>query len=181
MWGRRAGFATLIRIILEQQVSLASARAIYKRLQSETGRVTPASILDLSDRGFRNAGLTRQKTAFCRATAEAIVNGNLDLRSLRRRSDAEARAMLLRVKGVGPWTADIFLLMALKRPDVWPVGDLALDQAVAELKKLRSPATRERSQKIARQWSPWRSVAARMLWQAYLMQRRGRKQGKSVD
>ena len=168
LWGRRPGFAALVRIILEQQVSLASARAAYTRLKATAGRVTPYRIARLSDNRIRRAGLTRQKAWYCRNLAQCIVDGKLTLNHLLYFDELTGRSKLLQVPGIGPWTADIYLLMVLRRPDVWPYGDLALAKAAQQVKRLRSSPTQERLKRIARAWAPWRAVAARILWHAYL-------------
>ncbi|MGH7543867.1 MAG: DNA-3-methyladenine glycosylase family protein [Gemmatimonadota bacterium] len=168
LWARRPGFSTLVRIILEQQVSLRSARAAYARLQTAAGRVTPARVASISERDLRAAGLTRQKAAYCRGVATAIVAGGLDLGRLDRLPDDEVRSALVELPGIGPWTADIYLLIALRRPDVWPKGDLALARALQRVKRLRRAPGDDRMSRIARTWSPWRAVAARILWHDYL-------------
>jgi DNA-3-methyladenine glycosylase II len=168
MWVRPPGFATLIQIILEQQVSLASARAVYAKLQQGIGRPTPSRFLELDDAQLRACGFSRQKTGYCRGLAEAAVNGNLRLGGLSRLDDDAVRAALVQIKGIGNWTADIYLLMALRRSDVWPLGDLALDNALLEVKRLRKRPTEKRLASITRPWSPWRSVAARVCWHHYL-------------
>ncbi|MGH7571675.1 MAG: DNA-3-methyladenine glycosylase family protein [Gemmatimonadota bacterium] len=168
LWARRPGFATLVRIILEQQVSLSSAAAAYGRLQAVTGRVTPSRVAAVSERRLRAAGLTRQKAAYCRGLAAAIVARDLDLSRLGQLPDDEVRSMLLEVPGIGPWTADIYLLIALRRPDVWPCGDLALARAIQRVKRLRKIPSDQRMSGIARQWAPWRAAAARILWHFYL-------------
>jgi DNA-3-methyladenine glycosylase II len=173
LWARRPGYATLVRIILEQQVSLASAAAAYRRLLDVAGEVTPASVLATGVARLRRAGLTRQKAGYCHAIARAVVDGRLDLRGIGRLPDAEARAALIATPGVGPWTADIYLLMAMRRPDVWPHGDLALAKAVMQVKKLRRLPSYDRLTRLAEQWSPWRAVAARIAWHHYLSQRNG--------
>jgi DNA-3-methyladenine glycosylase II len=172
LWARPAGFATLVKIILEQQVSLASARAIYARLRAGAGRVAPAPLLALGDRGVRRLGLTRQKTAYVLGLAEAVRDGGLDLDAVAAADDDEARAALVRLKGIGRWTADIYLLMALGRPDVWPTGDIALERTVRLVKRLRAAPSPERIARIAEVWRPHRSVAARMLWHHYLRRAR---------
>ena len=172
LWARRPGFATLVRIILEQQVSLGSAAAAYRRLQTAAGRVTPARVASISEETLRAAGLTRQKAAYCRALARAVVDGRLRLADLGRGSDEKVRSTLIEVPGVGPWTADIYLLMALRRPDVWPTGDLALARALALVKGLSRIPGEPRLSKIARRWAPWRAVAARILWHFYLSSRK---------
>lgn len=168
LWARRPGFSTLIRIILEQQVSLRSAAAAYARLQAAAGRVTPARVAATSERRLRAAGLTRQKAAYCRGLATAVVSGELNLGGLDRRPDDEVRSILVALPGIGPWTADIYLLIALGRPDVWPRGDLALARSLQRVKRLRSAPGEDRMAKIARTWTPWRAVAARVLWHDYL-------------
>lgn len=179
LWSRPAGFPTLVRIILEQQVSLASARSIYRRVSSALGEVTPQRFVRAGEEGLRAQGLTRQKAAYCMAAAGALLDGSLDLGSVATASDAEARASLLRVKGIGPWSADIYLLMALRRPDVWPTGDLALVSAVRRLRRLPRRPTTQRLEAIADRWRPYRSVAARMLWQYYLAERAARSRRSS--
>ena len=172
LWARPPGFATLVRIILEQQVSLASAHAAYSRLQAAAGRVSPGQVAGLSEARLRRSGLTRQKAAYCRQLATRIVDRRLALSHLSRLEDDEARSSLLLVPGIGPWTADIYLLMALRRPDVWPAGDLALAKAAHRVKRLRRCPTEERLRRIASAWAPWRAVAARILWHSYLSSRK---------
>ncbi len=172
LWARPHGFATLVRIILEQQVSLASARALYRRLELEAARVTPDRVAALGAEGLRAAGFTRQKAAYVAALAERVLDGRLRLAALRRAPDEEVRARLLEVPGIGPWTADIYLLMALRRPDVWPPGDLALQRAVGRLEGLDAPVTAEAADEIAARWRPYRATAARILWHGYLAERR---------
>ena len=168
MWSRKPGFPTLIQIILEQQVSLASARAAYDRLQSAVDRLTPETFLGLSDQQLLAIGFSRQKTGYCRGLAEQIHAGRLRLDQFARKNDELAREELLKIRGIGPWTADIYLLMALKRPDIWPVGDLALAQAMQQIKGLESRPETELQLSIAEQWRPWRAVAARIHWHHYL-------------
>ena len=168
LWSRRPGFATLVRIILEQQVSLASAEAAYSRLQSVVGRVTPRRVAATTEAQLREAGLTRQKAAYCGTLARALLTGTLDLAAIAQLRDEAVRAILLQLPGVGPWTADIYLLMALRRTDVWPVGDLALARAAQHVKHLRRLPNSEQLTRMARAWAPWRAVAARILWHSYL-------------
>ncbi len=168
LWAREPGFHTLIHIILEQQVSLASARAAYDRLVAATGRLVPERFLTLDDGELKNVGFSRQKAAYSRELAQAILDGRLDLAGLETLDDAAAKSRLMAVKGIGPWTADIYLLMVLRRPDTWPSGDLALAAAVRRVKRLRSQPTPERLERVGRAWQPWRAVAARILWHYYL-------------
>ena len=135
LWARPAGFVTLIRIILEQQVSLASADAAYRRLRQTLPRITPAGFLRLSGNELRAAGFSRQKTAYCRELAAALADKSLSLHQLNRSDDHEIRRQLTSIKGIGDWTVDIYMLMVLKRPDAWPVGDLALARAAKEIKR----------------------------------------------
>lgn len=168
LWARRPGFSTLIRIILGQQVSLRSAAAAYARLQAVAGRVTPARVASISERELRAAGLTRQKTAYCRGLACAVAAGGLDLGRLDALPDDAVRSALVELPGIGLWTADIYLLMALRRPDVWPSGDLALARALQRVKRLRRAPSDDRMFGIATMWAPWRAVAARILWHFYI-------------
>ena len=168
LWAREPGFGTLVHIILEQQVSLASARAVYEKLTTAADILTPSRFLDFSDRELRGFGFSRQKADYCRGLAKAISEDTLNLDSLRSLSDQEARSQLIEIKGIGPWTADIYLLMALGRSDIWPVGDLALASAMQQVKGLSSLPNEESMDKIASPWKPWRSVAARILWHYYL-------------
>lgn len=168
LWTRPPGFSTLVHIILEQQVSLASAEAAFKRLLALAKPLSPGRFLELDDPRLRAIGFSRQKAAYVRALAHAIMAGELDLGALETMDDDEARAALLEVKGIGPWTADIYLLMALRRPDVWPVGDLALAVAAQRIKGLGSRPTARQLEALGVPWRPWRAVAARVLWHAYL-------------
>ena len=168
VWGRRPGFATLVRIILEQQVSLSAARTLYRRLQSSVGDVTPHTVHGLQVAGLRQLGLTRQKSGYCHGLAERMLSGALDLGAVARSPDDMGRGMLLAVPGLGPWSVDVYYLMALRRPDIWPDGDLALAAALREVKGLRTLPSREQQQALAETWAPWRSVAARILWAHYL-------------
>ena len=171
-WVRDPRFGTLILIILEQQVSLASARAAYVRLEKELGRVSPAGLLTLNDAQLKRIGFSRQKMRYTRLLADAITKRRLRLPALGRMADEEARRTLLELKGIGPWSADIYLLMALRRPDVWPCGDLALAVATRDVKRLRSIPGPQRLNQIGKAWQPWRAVAARILWHHYLSNRR---------
>jgi DNA-3-methyladenine glycosylase II len=168
LWGREPGFATLVRIILEQQVSLASADAMYRRLSNAIEPIVPESIIDAGALHLRSFGVTRQKAAYFINLAEAIQAGALDLHALDKESDEAAIEQLVAVKGVGPWTAKIYLLMVLRRPDVWPVGDVALATAVKNLRGLQSRPTQPELTEIAKAWRPHRATAARMLWHYYL-------------
>lgn len=168
LWQREPTFATLIHIILEQQVSLASARAAFDRLKKKTGEITPAKLLELDEGEMRACYFSRQKTVYARELARAVLSGELRLEELSGLPDEEVRTKLTRIKGIGPWTADIFLLMALLRPDVMPRGDLALHAAWQRIKMLPRRPTADEFIRRADRWKPLRSVAARLLWHFYL-------------
>jgi len=168
MWDREPGFPTLVHIILEQQVSLASARSCFDKLLTAVGELTPESLLELDDDTLKRVGFSRQKTEYVRILADALDDGELDLDDLADLPDEEIRERLMHLKGIGRWTADIYLLMALGRPDVWPVGDLALVSAATRIKKLDARPSPEEFEKLGDAWRPWRSVAARLLWHHYL-------------
>lgn len=171
LWERKPCFSTLIHIILEQQVSLASAMAMYRRLLAKLVPFTPDRFLEVGSSYLRSLGVTRQKAAYCINVAEAILGDRLDLRAVSRMDDLTAVDILTRIKGIGPWTADIYLLMALRRPDVWPSGDIALINTVKRVKDLQEHPSPSTLYRIAEAWRPFRSVAARMLWHHYLSNR----------
>ena len=171
MWGRVPGFPALIQIILEQQVSLAAARTMYRRLSGHLGAMTPEAVYAIQVNGLRDVGLTRQKAGYCFGLAERILDGRLDLSSVANGPDDRGRQILLAVPGLGAWSVDIYYLMALRRPDVWPQGDLALAVALREVKHLTDLPTKNEQQLLASHWVPWRSVAARILWAHYLAAR----------
>ncbi len=168
LWARAPGFPTLVQIILEQQVSLASARAAYERLLVLTGELTPRSFLLVDDAALRWAGFSRHKTSYCRQLAEAVLTGEVNLSALARMTDEEVRTALTKIKGIGPWTAEVYLLMALLRPDAWPAGDLGLIVAVQRVKRLTTRPTPNELMTMSAQWRPLRAVAARLLWHYYL-------------
>ena len=168
LWGRQPGFSTLVRIILEQQVSLVAAQAMFRRMAAHLGGVNARGIDALGVDGLRALGLTRQKATYCHGLARRVLDGGLDLTAIARGPDEVGRAALLAVPGLGPWSVDIYYLMALRRPDVWPQGDLALASALRTVKRLHHQPPLKRQQVIASRWSPWRSVAARILWAHYL-------------
>ena len=168
LWQREESFGSLIQIILEQQVSLASARAAYDRLTAVAGKVTPDSVLKLSDDQLKEIGFSRQKTSYARNLASAMKCQELDLVHLRTLSDDEVRASLTTIKGIGIWTANIYLLMAMRRPDVWPRGDIALAASYQQLKQLPQRPDSEEMVNISQAWRPYRSVGARLLWHHYL-------------
>lgn len=168
LWDREPGFPTLVHIILEQQVSLASAKAAFGKLEYVVSPLEPAAFLTLDDATLKAVGFSGQKGRYCRNLASAILEGALDLEALAALPDERVRDELTRITGIGPWTADIYLLMALGRPDIWPAGDLALVAAARDLKGLESNPTPAEFQALGEPWRPWRSVAARLLWSHYL-------------
>lgn len=175
LWERPTGFATLLQIILEQQVSLASAKACFGKLSTRLGEVTPAGVLSLGDADLKVIGFSRQKAAYAKHLSEALLEKRIDLDALDTVSDAEAKAELIKLKGVGEWTSDIYLLMAMLRPDVMPRGDVALHTAWHQLSGEPRPVS-DAFVAMAVKWSPYRSVAARLLWHFYLSERaRGKR------
>jgi len=171
LWVRDPGFPTLVYIILEQQVSLASAKAAFDRLKGIVRPLTPRRFLKLTNAELLRIGFSRQKTLYTRLLAESLSRRYFDLGDLRDLEDDAVRKMLTTFKGIGKWTADIYLLSALRRPDIWPTGDLALATAVHEVKRLRQRPSPERLEKMSEPWRPWRAVAARLFWHHYLSKR----------
>ncbi len=171
LWDREPTFATLVHIILEQQVSLASALAAFNKLKERLGEITPKGVLELSEAEMKNCYFSRQKTGYARNLAEAILDNSLDIEGLNELSDEDAKDELMKVKGIGHWTADIYLIMISLRPDIMPRGDIALHQAWKELSGLEARPGSDEFLEIATRWRPYRSVAARLLWHFYLSER----------
>lgn len=184
---RRAfGFHGLLRTIVGQQVSSAAGDSIWRKIEAAFDPLTPAGVLAANDETLRALGFSRAKARYAKALAHAVESGTLDMDGLEHLGDDEARALLMELPGIGPWTADIYLMFCLGRPDVWPVGDLALATAAQSLLKLRKRPTPDRLERIGAQWQPWRSAAAQMLWRYYgnvpvAVSVRGRSRQKSVD
>lgn len=174
LWVREPGFSTLIQIILEQQVSLASAKAVYTRLQAAISPITPELFLQLDDVEIKRIGFSRQKTLYARTLAQSIIAGQLDLSSLNTMDDEEVRTVLKKLKGIGDWTVDIYLMMALRRRDSLPKGDLGLILAIQKVKRLEHRPKAAEIEAIAEIWRPWRAVATRLLWHYYLSERQSR-------
>ncbi len=168
LWARAPGFPTLVYIILEQQVSLASARAAFQRLAAVLSPLTPQAFLKLDDAELKTIGFSRQKTSYARLLAQAMLDGEIDVDGLEALEDDAVRALLIKIKGIGRWSADIYLMEALLRPDVWPSGDLALAVAVQRVKRLPAVPGPADLQIIGEAYRPWRAVAARMFWHYYL-------------
>jgi DNA-3-methyladenine glycosylase II len=167
-WRRPSGLSTLILLVLEQQVSLESGAAVFRRLREEAGGIRPESLLAMGTDGVRGVGVTRQKTTYILNLAEAVVTGALDLATLENRSADEARRSLLELKGIGPWTADAYLLSALGHLDVFPVGDRALQVGAGEVLGMSQTPDEAQLELISQPWRPLRAVAARLIWHAYL-------------
>ena len=168
LWRRATGFQTLVHIILEQQVSLKSAKSMLVRLDGAIQPFIPERFLELGDVGLRGLGVTRQKSSYLLDLSASIINGELNFTKLARMSDDDVRVALTKIKGIGSWSADVYLLMAMRRADIWPAGDLALAVAMKELLGLAARPGPLELEKWAEQWRPHRAVAARMLWQYYL-------------
>lgn len=164
---RPPGFATLLRIVCAQQISVAAAGAILGRLDERVGTLMPETFLSLDDTAFRAIGLSRRKVDYGRAMAADILSGALDLGALGRLDDEAALAALTRVRGIGRWTAEVYLMFALGRPDIWPVDDLAMVSALGRLRGAKERLTRAQAQAAGEPWRPWRSAAARLLWHYY--------------
>jgi DNA-3-methyladenine glycosylase II len=173
LWDREPGFPTLLHIILEQQVSLASAQAAFDRLRAAARPLTPRRFLELSDAELLAIGFSRQKARYGRALATKVAAGELDLDGLVDVDDAIVHERLQAIPGIGPWTSTIYLLMVLGRPDVWPVGDIALAESVGAVKGIGHRPGAAEMLELGDAWRPWRSVAARLFWHDYLA-RRGR-------
>ncbi|MCV3214469.1 DNA-3-methyladenine glycosylase 2 family protein [Plectonema radiosum NIES-515] len=172
LWVREPGFSTLIQIILEQQVSLASAKAVYTRLQAAISPINPELFLQLHDVEIKQIGFSRQKTLYTRTLAQSLIAGELDLSSVTTMEDGEIRTVLKKIKGIGDWTVDIYLMMALRRPDSLPSSDLGLILAIQKVKRLEHRPKPAEIELIAEIWRPWRAVATRLLWHYYLNQPR---------
>jgi DNA-3-methyladenine glycosylase II len=174
-WARDPGFPTLVLLILEQQVSLASARAAYDRLVTRLGELTPRGVIDSTDEELRADGFSRQKNRYARALAAAVEEGSLDLESVASLDDVGVRTALVALPGIGPWTAEVYLLSALRRPDTWPTGDIALQEGARRAKGLELRPSAEELEKIGDTWRPHRATAARLLWHLYLSENGRRK------
>ena len=171
LWARKPSFSTLIHIILEQQVSLSSALVMYHRLEHNLDPFTPEQFVKAGSPYLRSLGVTRQKSAYCINVATAILDGQLNLKIFSRMDDLAVVSALTKIKGIGPWTAQIYLLMAMRRPDVWPPGDIALMNTLRKIKKLQTHPSPAALSAITETWRPFRSVAARMLWHHYLSEK----------
>ena len=174
VWTRKGNFQTLIHIILEQQVSLASARAALNKLRTKIGIITPKKLLTLSDEELKACYFSRQKTVYARYLANAIVSKQIILKTFSGLDDGGIRRQLKTIKGIGDWTVDVYLLFALQRTDIFPLGDLAMVNALKEVKQLPKETKQEDLLKLAESWRPYRSIATMLFWHHYI-QKRGMK------
>lgn len=169
MWRRSASFESLVRIILEQQVSLASAEAAFRRLSSAAGRrLSPATLLRMSDDDFRGSSVSRQKTRYLRELSRAVESKTLDLDALEGMPDDEVRGAMTSVVGIGQWTANVYLMLALGRTDIFPLGDIALANSAAHEFQLSSRPDNALLREMSADWAPNRTIAAFLLWHAYI-------------
>jgi DNA-3-methyladenine glycosylase II len=171
MWTRPASFQTLILFILEQQVSLASAYAAFKKLKERIGYVTPSKILSLTDEELRSCYFSRQKIVYARELAKAVQSKQLRLNKIAIAHEDEIRIELKKIKGIGDWTVDVYLMHALQRTDLFPLGDIALVNSLKEIKQLHPHTTKEKMLKISEPWRPYRTIASMILWHAYIQKR----------
>jgi DNA-3-methyladenine glycosylase II len=172
MWTRPNSFQTLILTILEQQVSLAAAYAAFKRLKERIGTVTPDKLAALSDEDLRACYFTRQKIVYARGLTEAIQSKQIKLRALHHQPDESVREQLIALKGIGNWTIDVYLMHALRRTDLFPLGDIALVNSLKHIKQLPDDISKEDMLEIAAQWRPNRTIAAMILWHDYMQRRK---------
>lgn len=168
MWSRPNTFETLVHIILEQQVSLASALSALNKLRERVQEITPARVLLLTDEEFRSCYCSRQKTGYIKYLAETIISGHIDLESFTLLPDEEIRKRMLTLKGIGKWTIDVYLMFVLQRADIFPIGDLAAVNALKRIKQLPVNVSREELVQVAGQWQPYRTIATMLLWHFYL-------------
>lgn len=168
LWSRPNTFETLVHIILEQQVSLASALSALNKLRERVQELTPTRVLLLTDEEFRACYCSRQKTVYIKYLAEALLSGQINLQLFEALPDDEIRAQLVALKGIGNWTVDVYLMFVLQRADIFPIGDLAAVNALKRVKELPKEITRDQMIEIAGLWQPYRTVATMMLWHYYL-------------
>ncbi len=171
-WKRKPNFETLIHIILEQQVSLASAKAALDKLKEKIGSITPEKIMLLTDVELKSCYFSRQKIIYAKQLAATILNKQLNLKQLSTATDESIRLCLKNIKGIGDWTVDVYLMMALQRSDLFPAGDIALIKSIKEVMWLPQQTNKETILLIAENWKPYRTIAAFILWHSYLEKRR---------
>ncbi len=165
---RPQGFETLVLLILEQQVSIDSAKATFLKLKAKQIHFNPESLLSLSDEEFRNLGVSRQKNSYIKALSLSIINNQIDLESLANKSAEQVREELIKIKGIGHWTIDIYLMFSLQAPDIIPLGDIAVVNTIKELLDIHD---KQEMEVYVAKWSPHKSVATCLLWHYYLSKR----------
>lgn len=168
LWSRPNTFETLVHVILEQQVSLASALSALNKLKERVQEITPARVLLLTDDEFRACYCSRQKTTYIKYLAEALLSDQINLAAFEQMPDDEIRAQLVALKGIGNWTVDVYLMFVLQRSDIFPIGDLAVVNALKRVKELPRDITKDEVVSIATQWQPYKTVATMILWHYYL-------------
>lgn len=168
LWKRSQSFETLVHIVLEQKVSLASAKAVMNRVIAHCPSMEANEFLKIDTVTLKNAGVSTRKISYCQSIAISLIDGHLKLRSLRYKSDEEVMQQLTEIRGIGPWTAGVYLLMAMRRPDSWASGDRALVLSYAQSADLAHVPNYADFDCIAERWRPHRAAAARVLWHAYL-------------
>lgn len=171
IWTRPASFTTLIHIILEQQVSLASAKAALNKLKEKIGTITPAKVLALTDSEMKACYFSRQKMVYARELASAVITKKIQLKKLKQYPDNEIRMMLQQVKGIGDWTADVYLLFSLQRTDIFPIGDLAMVNSLKHEIQATTNISKDQLLALSEAWRPHRSIATILLWHSYLSRR----------
>ena len=172
LWKRVPGFETVVHIILEQQVSLASALAAYTKLKEKLTDITPQAVMMLTDDELKACYFSRQKIVYTKHLAQSINSGLLDLTKFSKMGNDEIRRELVQIKGIGNWTVDVYLMMAMQRTDLFPIGDIALINSIKATKNLKPGITKEEIAMIAENWRPYQTVAAFILWHAYLSRRK---------
>jgi DNA-3-methyladenine glycosylase II len=165
---RPQGFETLVLLILEQQVSINSAKATFLKLKAKHTNFNPESLLSFSDEEFRNSGVSRQKTSYIKALSHSIINNHIDLESLATKSSEQVREELIKIKGIGHWTIDIYLMFSIQSPDIIPLGDIAVVNTIKELLNIHD---KQEIENYVSKWSPHKSVATYILWHYYLSKR----------
>jgi len=178
MWTRPNSFETLVHFILEQQVSLASALAALEKLREKIRLITPERLLQLNDKELRDCYFSRQKIVYVKSLAKAIIDRQIDLKEMETLSDSLVREKLIALKGIGNWTIDVYLMFVLRHTDIFPVGDLAVRNAVIAVKGMAKNSSKEEILDMAEIWKPYRTVAAMILWHHYL-KTRASKSGKN--
>ncbi len=171
VWSRKPSFETLIHIILEQQVSLASAKAALNKLKEKIGIITPKRLLLLSDEELKACYFSRQKIHYARCLAKEIMSGKLSVKNLQYLTDEQVREKLTAIKGIGNWTVDVFLMMVLHRTDLFPTGDIALINSMKHIKQLPAHTSKESIALLAEAWKPYRTVGAFLIWHAYIQRK----------